>query len=306
MRRGGVLLLLTLALAACGEAPAIPPVDLQLTVQADTENVELGRAFPVTVVRVWHTALEPEPFDDAMLAPLSLVLESSTRTEDGTRVMETRRFRAYAFTRRDVVVRSPVFRARSAEGEVRVAKADSLRLRVEPLLDPDATGEPELPGGPLPERTNWTPLWILLAVALAATATFGFVRRREHPGEAPPEPAPEPKRDGWAQVELDALRAEARDDPEALRATTYAIGRLARRFAAATYDLRTRERTTPEIVRAARGAASVPAPAREHLASLLPACDLVTFGAFPSSPAARDALFDEAERLIAVAPEARD
>lgn len=303
--RGRLGSLLLLLLAACGASPAIPARDLSLVVRTDAEAVELGRAFPLRVVRIWHRSLEPEPWDDALLAPLDLVPESVERTEDAERVMETRRFRAYAFTRGDVVVRAPAFRARAADGgDVRIARADTLRLRVQPLLDPQAPGDPELPGAPVPERVAWLPLWLALgAVLLLGVASFVRARRVE-PVETRAAPAPGPGDGTWARAALAALRADAADDPEAIRRTVRRLAELVRRVLAVRHGVRTRERTTPEILAALRSGSDVPPGVEDAVAAVLPAADLVKFAGYVPPASERDALLDAAQRVVPARAEA--
>ena len=84
-----LLVLLVMSLfTACGKeqrqlddgvsvAPAtgpIPAEDLLLEVTAGATEVELGAAFPVTVLRVWSVELAPEAWSDRALAPLMLRL----------------------------------------------------------------------------------------------------------------------------------------------------------------------------------------------------------------------------------------
>ena len=46
------------------------------------DEIEVGRSFPLTVVRVWTRELEPDPWNDAALAPLTVRLEEASRRED--------------------------------------------------------------------------------------------------------------------------------------------------------------------------------------------------------------------------------
>jgi hypothetical protein len=71
--------------------------DLALRISIDRDEVDLGRAFPLTVTLVWNKSLEPEPWEEHRLAPLVVRLEETTRRENATHFEETRRYRAYAF-----------------------------------------------------------------------------------------------------------------------------------------------------------------------------------------------------------------
>ncbi len=300
MRRRCALVLL-LVLAGCGEAVRIPAVDLQLSVIAERDTVELAEGFPVTVVRIWSKRLEPEPWSDALLAPLTLVMESMERVEDAERVMETRRARAYAFTRRDLMVPAPAFKARMGEGgEVRIARADALRLRVTPLLDPDDPGSPELPGGPLAERTSNLPLWIGLGLLVAAVA-FGLVRtrRRDDVLEMPPVRDAQPASAGAvALAELAALRSDPGETAQARCSVVEGVASVLRAYLSAEFGVRTRERTTPEILARATRRKALAGPGVEQLAALLEQCDLTKFAAHLPDADECIALCDAAERLV--------
>ena len=91
IRAAPVLALLILG-AACQEVQApIPETDLLVRVEVGAREVELGKAFPVTVTRVWEKDLEPSEWDDASLSPLVVRLEERTLREDDVRVEETLR-----------------------------------------------------------------------------------------------------------------------------------------------------------------------------------------------------------------------
>jgi len=158
-----VLPCLVLALAACGDATPIADVPLRIT--AATGEIELGKAFPLTVVRTWSKD-EAQKWSDEALAPLEARLQETSRREDRRRVEETRRYHAYAFGLADV--------------------SEPVTLDVKRALDPKSPGPPELPGDLLSEPFSW---W--LATGLAALAAFLLWPLRPTPAPvAAPAPPP--------------------------------------------------------------------------------------------------------------------
>ncbi len=179
--RGGAALLLALALVpACGDVvPIVGPAPSVRAVVSDGE-VELGRAFPLTVVRVWRNGAEEPAWSDDRLSPLVVRRVEIERRASGSFVEETRRYRAYAF----------------ALGRLTLPALSDLdapvRLKVRPALDPREPGQVELPVGLLDEPVRWP---IFLGAGLAALLTLVvIVRVRRRPPEPEPsaEPAPEP------------------------------------------------------------------------------------------------------------------
>ncbi len=282
MRRAAFALLLLLS-ASCGKAQApLPTVDVRIQVEAETRRVHPGEGFRLDVVRTWKRELDPSPWDDGMLSPLVVREESVERRDDGRRIQERRRFRAYVFSLKDARVPAVPFAARPADGgELRIAASRPLRLRVEPELDPKAPGMPELPGALPGARGPWGPLLVGLGLLLAVGAFVAVRRRSLEPPSTPPEPhvAPEVR----AHQALARIREQEGSDPVADIET---IARIVRDFAGARFGVDAEALTSEELERLA-GAGSV----------LLPA-DRVKFGAHRPDAAERAALLDEAEGYV--------
>ena len=292
MRRRLVPLLL--AAAACGGGPPIPEADVLLRVTAGVAEVELGRAFPLTVVRVWNRDDEPSPWRDAALAPLVLQPLGVTQRDDGRRIEETRRFRAFAFSLSDVSVPAAVFVARPRNGgPERTAQAEPLRIRVNRALDPAAPGEAELPGPPLHVPLPWR-TWTATAVAALVAVAVLLVRRmrRRRPAidteTAPPAVPPPPTSAEIALGRIAGLRSRGGGGDEVFHVEASSI---VREYAGARFGLRTAEMTTEQIVGAL-------ADRRDSLRAVLAKCDLVKFAALQTSAPERTELLDAAERFV--------
>ena len=168
MRVPGVLPCLVVALAACSDTAPIADVRLRIAVAA--KEVELGKAFPLTVVRTWNKR-QTQKWNDEALAPLKGRLLEISRREDGRRVEETRHYHAYAFGLANV--------------------SEPITLDVKRALDPKSPGPPELPGDLLNEPLSW---WLILGLAALAAFLLWPLRPTPAPAAAPaPPPTPPPK-----------------------------------------------------------------------------------------------------------------
>lgn len=276
-------------LAACGDRSPIPEEDLALHVTVGAGEIELGRAFPLTVVRVWSRELTPAVWRDDLLAPLALKPVDVSQREDDERVEETRRFSAYAFVAGDVTVPAPSFHARPrAGGPERVVAGKPLALTVRPALDPKHPGPVEWPDGPLRPAFPWLPWTAGLGVALVAFVLF-LRRRRRTP--APPAPAPvaSPPAPGPAERALErlaALRSRASGAAEPFYVEAAAI---VRDYVGERFRVRAAEMTSEELV------AALPAG---RLATFLRICDLVKFAGARPGPDARAHVLDHAEAIV--------
>ncbi|MCE9634657.1 MAG: hypothetical protein K8T90_03040 [Planctomycetes bacterium] len=288
-------------LSACDESPPIAAEDLHLRITAGATEVELGRGFPLTVVRVWSRDLAPSDWEDRALAPLSVRLLNVSRRENDRRVEETRTYAAYAFALGDVTLppraisATPAPDRRSGAAEtIRTAASAPLHLRVGPTLDPSAPGEPELPGGPLREPFPWRTAAIVAVAALAATAILVRRARRARPHETNAEsaPTPPPGPDVEALARLRAVRDRAASDLPADFVETSAI---VREYLAARFDVHAPEMTSEEI---AVALARLEASPRALLHDVGARCDLVKFAAAPPTAADRACLLDAAERFV--------
>ncbi len=275
MRRAAVVILAALCLTTCGGADPIPDTDLLLRVTLGAETVAPGEGFAVTVVRVWRKDMEAAGWDEALLSPLVLRLQDTSRREDERRIEETHRYLAYAFTLKDVEIPAPVFAARPKDGGMpRVVTSDRIRLRVQPVLDPAAPGEPELPGAPPapPRRWGWV-LW--LSGLLALVAVLGLAHRRHKARFAHPPESPTAQGEALGRL--------------ATTADVVAVANVLRDYVQQRFDVSARERTTEEVL------AAVPS---QHLADVLQEADEVKFASGPSNDAQLERALATAEAYV--------
>jgi len=267
-------LLVVFLFAACDAGTPIPETDLLLRITPGAFEVEPGEPFPLTVTRVWKKDLEPGEWSDKTLAPLALKLVEETRRDDGTRIEETRRYVAHAFSLKDIVVRGTKLVATQKDrGAERKVVATGFRIRVNPVLDPENPGPPELPGEPPPSR-GWM-WWGGGALALCALL-FLAVRRRPKPeptSVVPPSPPLPPLR----ERALDRLRGASVEE----------AADIVREFLALTGTVRALEMTTEELLK--------PLPA---LAAVLGPADLAKFAAVAPTSAEREAALASAMAFV--------
>jgi hypothetical protein len=277
---GPALLVLVLA-GGCGGAP-IPPPDLAMLVAADAGEVAPGRAFGLTVTRRWRRDLVPAEFDEAALRPLALRLERLGRRDDGRRVEETRRYRAYAFTRSDVGIRPVTLRALAADGSEAVVEAEGLRLRVSPALEAGSPGPAEIPSDRPPRPP---PLWPVAAGFLLALAFVALARRARDEARREPAPATPAAR---ALERLERLRAS----PDALL-----VAAVLRDWLSEARGVPARVLTTEEVASAPLGDARL----RQGVVALLELADRAKYAALPATAAEAAAARECAESLLRVA-----
>jgi hypothetical protein len=279
-------LVLVLLAAGCGEARPFPDAPL-IRVRTASREVQLGRGFPLSVVRVFAKTAEPPIWTDEYLEPLHVRLLGTETRGDDRFVEETRRYQAYAFSLGGVTVPA-------------LSDADvPLEIRVIAALDPDAPGPAEPPEGPLeaPFRGWW---WVTLAAALAASAAFFRSRR----GRARPEPAaveeplPAPSQDPAERAleRIRRLRATEPDRHEEHQAFHVEASSILRDFLFEEYGLAAELLTTEEILDAR------PPSERRSLASALAACDFVKFARHHPDRDARNATLDAARAFVSGAP----
>lgn len=270
--------LLLLTLAACGaEREPIAAVDARIRLEASRREVHPGQGFQLTAVRVWRKGCEPSPWDDALLSPLVLRAEGVETREDARRVEETRRFRAYVFSRKDVTVPAVPFAARPDDGsELRIAASRPLRLSIVPQVDADDPGAPELPGD-LPG--SGFPWWVLLGVLVLVQGGFLLLLRRRRPGEAPPAPPPDPRAEALTRLETIQRTGDVDTDMQALTAAL-------RGYIAERDGMPARARTTEEL-------ASVPG-----VAEILAPCEPVLFAQQPAGADDVEALHDRIRQFF--------
>ncbi len=253
-------------------------------------HVELGKAFPLTVVRTWTESGGAHEWRDELLAPLVVRLVDTSLCNEAGRIEETRRYDAYAFARGEITVEQP--------------SGGPLRIHVGSALPAGEAGAPELPGGPLlapisARSTRAFAVAVVAAAALLVALAGGLAaarKRARRRGRAPTTPPAVPP-DVVALARLDHLRRQGALDLEQTRATFVESAALLRdylheRFAAPATFL-----TTEEL---ADAPSLHPLAAAHHelLAELLTGCDQVKFARRESPHGERAALLDRAERFV--------
>jgi len=281
-------ILLCLGLAACGDGRGPSLKDLEIRIEADRGEIELGKGFPLAVVRTFDRDLVPAEWSDASLAPLVVRPVSVVSSESAGRIEERRTFVAYAFRLEEVRIPPPRLEATPrGGGPPRSVAGRGLSLRVIPALDPRNPGKPEPPGprpGPPGRSAAWT---AILAALLVGGAALLLLRRR---GPAPPPPVPPAER---ALGRLRALRTDM--DPGEFHD---GLSALLREFLSARFALRTRERTTEEILAAPETAHALGPDAHGALAGILARCDLARFAGERPRPDALARARDDAAAFV--------
>jgi hypothetical protein len=280
-------LLLALLAASCGEDRGPSVKDLEIRIETGRGEVELGKGFPLSVVRTWDRDLVPSPWSDAALAPLVARAVSTTGEERDGRVEERREFVAYAFQLDEVRVPPPRLEAApKTGGAARSVTGRGIALRVRPALDPRNPGRPEPPGPP-PRPPGSSRTWVAILGGAAVLALRRAVPRA--PADIPA-----------AERALARLRA-LRDDGDA-GAFHDGLDLLLREFLAERFALRTRERTTEEILGSPETERALGGEGRNALAALLSRCDLARFAGERPGPAIQRSTVAAAAAFVEARP----
>ena len=298
------LLPLVLSLAGCGGKAPIEDRDVAIHLETTASEVDFGRPFELTVVRVWAKDLQPEAWDDRKLEPLSLrALKVETR-EDGHHIEESRHFAAHAFARETAVVPGLVFKAFSKDdGSERRAVTEGFRLKVRSALDPEAPGEVEWPEGPLevPGRSWFTIVGIgagVLVILLMILEARRRAARRAAAVVVAPSAEPVPAPADRARDRLDRLRLLDPSTTEEVQAFHVEVADLVRDYLAESMDLQAPEQTTEEFLASPRTLGALRDEHRRLLEGFLTDCDLVKFANVASTKAGRETLLLRADRLV--------
>lgn len=288
----------TLLPACGGHAVALPPEDLFVDLRTDAAVVEPGEPFDLEVRLIWRKDLEPPAWTEDLLAPLVVREIARTRREDAARIEEIRRYRAHLFTLEDAVV-GPITLATTPPGSRArvVARSPAVRLRVMPVVDPEAPGEPELPlplvaEPALPGRT--LVLAGIACLVLGGVLAAAAVRRRRAAVAAPPPPSP------FAPLllRLEALGGRPPRDAEEERRQAAELVEILRAFACRRHAIPAFERTTREILGALAATPQVPQGLAARLGHAVPRLDAVVFGHLPFEEAERRETLDVLKTLI--------
>jgi hypothetical protein len=298
MRRR-LLMLVAGILAACGGGEPIAKEDLRLRITAGAEEVEFGKAFPLTVVRVWRKDLVPGDWSDQALQPLVLKLASRTTREDDQRIEETRRYQAYAFSRDDVVVPAPAFKARPRDGGADlVVSGPELRFRIKPALQSETPGPAELPGEPLAEPFPWLRWSLVLAGGLLALLLLLWYLRRRARRPRPVQVAPPVAPHVRALQRLHRLREKQPATPDEVQAFYVEASAAVREYIEEQFSVRAPEMTTEEFLNAPQTARALQATHRTMLSEFLAHCDLVKFARHTPTEKDRERLLEAAARFV--------
>lgn len=275
--------------------------NIQIRIIAGAEEVELGKAFPLTVVRTWSKELVPDDFSDGQLSPLVVRLKETVRREDDRHLEEKRLYECFAFSLEDVTIPAPSFKARPKDnGPALAVSGKEVTLRVKGLLNPESPGAVELPGELLPERSPfpWLPWTGGGAAALSALALLLWhLRRRARRLEAlsaAPVVAPHAR----ALERLRRLRV--RQPKSAPEVDSYYVeaSALMREYVGERFAVPVRERTTEEFLAAPQTAQLLEHSHRVMLEEFLTRCDLVKFGRHAPTAPDRESLLEAAVKFV--------
>jgi len=287
------LFLAIVIVVGCSRNEPIPEVDLALTLFAETHEVEFGKAFPLTVTRIWSKGLLPESWNDRALAPLTAHLKSCTQREDAVRIEEKRHYSCYAFAAGKIVVPAPRLGARiKNSNEEQQALGNELVFTVLSSLSAETQHQPEYPGKPMQEPFSWN-LLIVCAILLiiGVGSILGYLHQKyKHEGPAR-KTAPAPPH-VHALSSVEKLRAFEPKNHEETQAFYVRASLLLRNYIEARFAVHAPGMTTEELANA------MDASRFQLLSAFMTHCDLVKFGRYLSTVQDRTKLLDTAVSFI--------
>jgi len=292
-RLGAALGALALFSAACdGGGGNAPQGEVAVRVTAGATAIDFGKAFPLEVVRAWDARLVVDEWDDRALAPLVVRLESATRRDDGRRVVETRRYAAYAFERGEVTVPAPSVTARPpGGGRERTATGEALRLEVRSSLGAEEPGAIEPPTTELMEEPRRWVLPVAVAAAIAAAVAVAWARRRRPVAAVEVAPRGASPRER-AMARIAALRARVPRTRDDVREWHVEAAAVVRDYLAAEHGIAAPALTTVELARA---------HVDDDLVRVVAECELAVYARHEPTDGERRELLAGAERGITAA-----
>ncbi len=301
---------LVVLLVACGgraqdpqpEQRSTSPIageDLLIRITPEATEVELGKAFGLTVVRTWSDDLVPGEFHDSDLAPLIVRLVETVRREDSGHTEETRHYKCYAFSIGEISVPPVVFPARSRTGaDERSVTTGELRFSVASSLPPEDPGSAELPRDAFPAPFPWV-RWFgfgaggLVFMGLLFVFFAHQMRKAGADASSPISPA-----NVRALRQLEALRRQSPAGLDETRAYFVRASQVARVYIEEQFAVRVPKMTTEEFLAAPDTNRALSSDHRELLTNFLGNCDLAKFARHTPTSAEREALLLAAEAFV--------
>lgn len=254
-----------------GQASLRTSLDTTLVTVGDRMVLTVEVEHPPEATVVWPDSLDLSPFE-------ALAATVDAPQPDGDRVLSTAHFEIAAFQLGELELPSFAVEVLHTDGSRESLETDRFGVEVT-SVGVDESGDIREIRGPflIPLSTVTIALWLLVVLALAVGAYFGYRRwaRRDAPvveePAAPPRPAHE--------VALEALRDIERSNMlqrGQVKEYHIAVSEALRRYVGERYRIHALEMTTWEIVdRLER--VGVGEDFRSDVRAVLDACDLVKF-----------------------------
>lgn len=287
---------------ACAEpaveapAPAEPAV---VRASVDKAVATTGDVITYTIEVDHEPGIEVQlPEVGAQIAGFRIVDVGGETAELRDRVVDSRWYKLRADLVGSYVLPEAVVQVRAGpEAEWSRLEASRIFVEVQSVLpaDGEATDirglKPLRP--PPPRAVPWALIAGAGGVVLLALLALGFLLRRRSRPEPPPRPAHELAFDA-----LDALRGVDLDDPEAVRAWTFALSMVLRSYVEARFGLNATDLTSEEILQRCVSLPELAPEQRALLTAFVEATDRVKYAAHDPGPEAAEASFEHALQFV--------
>jgi len=283
---------------------AAPTAPVRVALRAEPTRVTVGDPVEVSVEISYPDGCEvgaPAPGREWGPLGVTAVRRGEPRRAADGRWTRTDRLQVAAFKPGPLEAPPLTLPFRSADGSVGEVSTPALRLTVESVLAPDEKPEISDLKGPasLPApRWPWIAGAAAAVVAGAALAWYLALRRRRRLAALLGAPAgpPLPARE-WALRELDRLAAAGLLASGRWLDYHVILTEVVKEYLTRRFDIPTLERTTSEVLAAARGGRLGGGPVAD-LRSVLEPCDLVKFARYRPPRAEAEALLARARAFV--------
>ena len=274
-----------------------PPVELRAAVDRTTATTGEPIVYTVTLEHRPDIAVTlPDVFSAIKGLKVTDVKEKEYE-RDGRRVEEAR-YELKAFEVGSYVLPALEVTWTGSDGEEKKAGAAQIFVEIQSSLKEGEEEEDiEDIKAPVVPPYDWRPVARagagLLGLVALVYAVWRRLRRREG-ADAEPEPPP------WEQAlqALDALEKEPRDGDEAVRAWTFELSEVVRRYLEKRYHFPALEETTEEIVQAFREGRGPGGRARERVRHILQESDRIKFARGRATPGMLEDLLNAAREFV--------